>query len=359
MKIRDIRDEENSDNDHPALRVKDSVNFGKVRSWLLRCECLQHPRVEGLPVKLRLIDVRRRCLVLHVPQNARYVALSYTWGKLQRNFLRALTSNVGGLTVQGSISPEDHLLPRTIRDAMVVVHNIGGQYLWVDSLCILQNDENDKAEQIDAMASIYVSAAFTIVAAAGHDADAGLPGVLETPREKGQHSEAVQGLRLVNQLRSAREVLDASWWNSRGWTYQERVLSKSMLIFSASQVYFKCPHQLTCEDIVSNGGFYEPNHPDSVSFMSDSVSFYNYQLAVANYTTRNLSSDFDGLRAFLGVADLLGSLLCSGFVFGLPESYFDMALLWHPKSDLRRRVNEGSNEPLFPSWAWAGWSGQI
>jgi len=54
---------------------------------------------------------------------------------------------------------------------------MGERYLWVDALCIIQDDSMDKEWQIARMGSIYSSAVFTIVAACGVDADAGLPGV--------------------------------------------------------------------------------------------------------------------------------------------------------------------------------------
>jgi hypothetical protein len=69
-------------------------------------------------------------------------------------------------------------IPRTILDAMRLVESLGERYLWVDSLCIIQDDEVFKYEEVNDMASIYVNACVTIVAARGKDSNFGLRGVL-------------------------------------------------------------------------------------------------------------------------------------------------------------------------------------
>lgn len=68
-------------------------------------------------------------------------------------------------------------IPRPANDAMILCKEMGERYLWVDALCIIQDDSMDKEWQIARIGSIYSSAVFTIVAACGVDADAGLPGV--------------------------------------------------------------------------------------------------------------------------------------------------------------------------------------
>lgn len=74
-------------------------------------------------------------------------------------------------------------LPQTVRDAMQLCLDLGERYLWVNSLCITQDDPITQKQQIDIMDSIYASATLTIVAAAGDHADSGLPGISKWSRE--------------------------------------------------------------------------------------------------------------------------------------------------------------------------------
>jgi hypothetical protein len=123
---------------------------------------------------MRVIDVQRKCLVDYdLIWMGSYIALSYVWGS--RPFLTLNKANEAELRNEGSLSQE--LLPDTIADAITVVDSMGEQYLWVDSLCILQDDDSDKKRMINRMGTIYRDADMTIVGLCGEDAYAGLPGV--------------------------------------------------------------------------------------------------------------------------------------------------------------------------------------
>jgi len=354
MTIRDIYDQETPESKFPSQRVPNWVQISRIRSWLDRCDCSIHdPARNDLP-GMRLIDVVNNRLDCKPPANSRYVALSYTWGRLQREILRLTRANLGDLVKMDAISSETASLPKTIRDVMTFVKAIGEQYVWVDSVCIIQDDENDQVAQFGVMDKIYESAILTVVAAAGEDADAGLPGIQPTRRVPQQHMEEIQGLQLVNCLSPLREILDTSCWNTRGWTYQERVFSKRMLVFTKAQVYLTCQHHTFSEDRSTDQGFLEPDKTDSVAMTPSNTSFYNYQMAVCNYSRRHLTFHDDVLNAFAGIMNSLRPSLASGFALGLPESHFDHALLWHPKGQVTRRLRAG-----FPSWTWAAWQGEI
>jgi hypothetical protein len=107
-------------------------------------------------------------------------------------------------------------IPRTIRDAMAVVRKLGIRYLWVDALCIIQDDPQDKAKEIHRMDSIYEGSTFTLVAASGSHADAGLSAV---SRRKGhQVVETIwPGVRMTA-IHSLTDVIDNLKYGTRGWT---------------------------------------------------------------------------------------------------------------------------------------------
>ena len=134
---------------------------------------------------------------------------------------------------------------------------LGERYLWVDSLCIIQDDEDDKAIQIAAMDQIYSSSVLTIAAASGDNADAGLPGMSAGPRTFQRHIDNVQGLYFANLPRRFDPAIDESVWNSRAWTLQEKVSSPRVLYFGAQRCFFTCHHSqvsfLESDDPIENG----------------------------------------------------------------------------------------------------------
>ncbi len=134
------------------------TDFGLLKEWLHLCDETHSVLNESdsalteLPNKFRVVDIQKRCLV-QVPKNCRYVALSYIWGDTA--MFRTLQDNKLELEKAGSLSWESKSLPRTIQDAIYLVEQIDERYIWIDSLCIIQDDEADKTDQISAMGSIY------------------------------------------------------------------------------------------------------------------------------------------------------------------------------------------------------------
>jgi hypothetical protein len=120
-----------------------------------------------------LVDVRRQCII-KVSNEHQYVSLSYVWGT--EDFLTSNCMNIQTLQVPGALSMESikSKIPTTIRDAMKLVHALGFQYLWVDALCIVQDDSAQKHQDIANMPGIYANAVLTIIACQGTGAHDGL-----------------------------------------------------------------------------------------------------------------------------------------------------------------------------------------
>lgn len=195
---------------------------------------------------IRLIDVQDH-RIIPATSAEKYVALSYVWGSTMTPSLTGDTfsqcSSIGGL--------KGLVIPRTIMDAIQLVKGIGMRYLWVDSLCIVQNDDTDKQQQLTIMDSIYNNAELLVVAATGSDANAGLPGIGSTPRRMWQRIETISGTQFTTAQPSLQQVLKRSVWNSRGWTFQEAILSRRALVFTESLVYWSCQVDTSREDINS------------------------------------------------------------------------------------------------------------
>jgi hypothetical protein len=348
------------------------ADIALLRKWLSTCEHnhldssmkqpQQHGLVQGNMPPLRLVDVVEQCVV-QTRWDTKYFVLSYVWGGTKQ--LQMTRSNQNDLAKKGSLMLEHNqrLLPQTIRDAIHLVHLLEHRYLWVDSLCIIQ-DASDKQEQILNMDQIYTQAALCIAAASGSDADAGLPRIRRKDEYRSmpqQCSATIRGMKLANSLPDLPNTVDQSVWSTRGWTYQERVLSKRILFIADRNVYFRCIHGgYFGEDMMHESQEVQGSRIDEsnqqIRGLMPTVNFELYQHAVEQYSSRNLSFDTDAINAFVGVLSYLKPKFLSDFMSGLPLTEIDTALLWMPSSfNTRRKSVQG--QALFPSWSWAGWSG--
>lgn len=212
---------------------QDKIDFRMVRKWIAMCEdghgqdCnksmmrehqLQHP-VDIIP-EFRLVDVIDNCLVRGTSVGrTKYVTLSYVWGRV--DVLRTLKSTVDRFEQRSGLKrPEVYeKIPWTIRDAMQVTRKIGLRYLWVDSLCIVQDDDSGKKEEaIRKMDLVYGASFVTIIAATGNDANAGLPGVRPGTRNFRQPIEQITpGFRLAFKPRHHDYISSAPYY-TRSWT---------------------------------------------------------------------------------------------------------------------------------------------
>jgi hypothetical protein len=355
----------------PGRRVSQMASISQMASWITSCNnALKSDVVEENRYKIStyLIDVNLNCLVGPV-RDTPYVALSYVWGSVPQ--LMCTTETLLGLQRESSLSIDNDKIPRTIRDAMLLCKQLQYRYLWVDSLCIVQ-DSPRKHELIRQMNKIYHDAEFSIIAAAGLDAGAGLPGLSTTERAVRQKTVETQGLTLASTLPSFDSAVNSSTWNCRSWTLQERILSQKKLIFSHEQIYFECEHGRMTEDFCADTHDYkvELHKPwqDDIRYTIKLPGKSNLDIycdMVKEYTKRSLSYEEDIIAAFEGISNELSEHLFCGnpFLLGIPLPVLDIGLLWQPASKLRRRRKgqfsaEGQVDYLFASWSWAGWIGK-
>lgn len=148
---------------------------------------------------LMLIDCARR-RVVKATAEAYYLALSYVWGDQ-----RPPSVPFGSMLLS---------LPQTIEYAITVTTKLGFHYLWVDAYCINQDSVNDVSIQIRHMDLVYQRAQATIIAAAGSNADFGLPEV-SSPRQKHQVCTTVNGVHLASLRTDPWQLVHTSVWNSR------------------------------------------------------------------------------------------------------------------------------------------------
>lgn len=380
---------------HPPLRFgqiieQQKINLSIGAVWLRECEqqhrtgCSEHgwSVVMQKPSFLRLIDVWDNCIVeVAEPKECRYVALSYVWGGAQQ--LQLQRYNQAELMSRNGLNLYRWAISQTILDAMTVVQGIDQRYLWVDCLCILQDDDDpEKREQIKNMDQIYGSAILTIVAADATNANVGLEGVREGSRSVMQLAEELrQGFHIMAPT-AVPQQLDKSPWNMRAWTMQERLLSRRLLIFTQGQVIWYCRGRVMFEDMTAEDkgrGAYTPLRwlalkpqylglstragyvdgsievtREHITRLVRSGTFTEYARLVEEYSHRQITYSQDVLNALTGLLNIFKSCFKCSVRKGLPEILLDVAILWRPSERLTSRASKG-----LPSWSWAGWIGGV
>ncbi len=355
---------------------QDKIDVDVLRQWIAKYDSVrsQLPEKESssrimksIP-SFRLIDVVEQRVVERSIE-IRFLALSYVWGGRQK--FQSTKANQHLLKQQGSL--RDAELPQTIQDAIDLVREIGEHYLWVDSLCIVQDDDDHKMIQIRSMDQIYNNAVAIIVCATGENADAGLVGFRAFSRKWTQYTAAIQGLIVANYAEhtdSLEEMYDSKW-RSRAWTFQEEMLATRQLTFTSNEVRFESVEGEFSEQ------FHDPQ-PEVPHFkqgdetdtgdrrrsqlerrFSSGPAFENYASLISDYSAREMSHSTDGLNAVTGVLTYLEPRFPGGFIFGLPCAYLNTALIWEPFGPVKRRRHPTSRAPIFPSWSWAGWECKV
>ncbi|KAI1354003.1 heterokaryon incompatibility protein-domain-containing protein [Xylaria sp. FL0043] len=353
----------------PRLFDPQQCDPSMIREWLNHCNCFHGDRClkpQAWPpqydITHNFIDTELECVVTP-KEKVPFVALSYVWGTVET--LQALESNIDRLKLPGSLSlSSSQVVPQTIRDAMRLCALTGHRYLWVDRVCIIQDNHTIKHQYLQAMAWIYAAAEFTIVAADGIDANHGLSGLSQGLEERRKHLVPFPSKSLIRgSLWTVGDSLSSGTvWSSRAWTFQEHVFSRRLLYVNKF-VNWVCASarwtealSLSPELILSKKE--DHSSADGKLFVIDWPSLRYYASMVEQYNVRNLTYDWDVANAFGGLLSQMCMGFSAGFYGGVPEFYFTICLLWQPRKGLRPRFNQHDTR-FLPTWSWLGWSGAL
>ncbi|KAM0188824.1 hypothetical protein ACHAPA_000404 [Fusarium lateritium] len=357
------------------------VKFDLIKEWIFICtrdhgdKCNKTVGdVEPISPRL-LINVVQGCIVECKEESPRFISLSYTWGK-SKNF-KLVKSNIEQLQRKGALNSDYIIaqLPRTILDAIELTKALGETWLWVDSLCVVQDDDERLTYQLSTMHRIYATSFLTIVAADGKDAEYGLRGLagISSRRDVNQNvlplsrgeSVASMGLSCVSQGPPGLN------YHQRMWTAQEYDFSKRRLLFQDGQIKWDCNCALWTEVHL-----YDPElDKDRLTLGSGSgyigrgthlrlPSLSTLSRLIKVFNDKSLKFEEDVTSAFAGYNTYLNTIFPAGLVYGHPQIFFDVSLCWRSYSDLRRRkVSETYTGDTvhngLPTWSWMGWQGAI
>jgi hypothetical protein len=324
-------------------------------------DCVPKPR-RHIP-HFRLANVKKRCVALAQDQDE-YAALSYVWGRAKRLLLTL--ENLKQLSTPGALSSDKKEVPQTFRDALDVAERLNIAFLWIDAVCVVQDNEDQLVDHMNSMDSIYSSAILTIVSDTD-SADSGIPGI-SIPRGPPQVTLKHGAKTYISAKRTFGDALRDSCWESRAWCLQEKVFSRRLLVFTASQAFCHCTSTTWFEDTImelrehnyglisiserASPSFKGLRQPGHTAYGAHQNGFgRNFWSLIETYTQRQLSFESDSIRAFGGILKSMEPKYGHAY-WGVPKYYFARGITW---SQSQHKL--GYRRPQFPSWSWAGWRG--
>ena len=272
-----------------------------------------------------------------------YATLSHCWGKA-----RIHTTTIARLA-QHLQSISLSALPRTFKDAISITRRLGLRFLWIDSLCIVQDDEMDWFREAAAMASVYGNSYITLMASRSSSSGESFleprwrPVVIKEETNKYGHKLS---FHLVNSRFHENSIHRATNnvrhpLHKRAWVLQERSLSRRKLLFCEDQVFWECKQLATSED-----GQMAEKMVEKTSFTLD-----EWYETVERYTACDITYDKDVLPALAGIARRFAQTNGFSYCAGIWLDRLIDCLLWYPHNVYgKKRKREVYVAPTF-SWA--------
>ncbi|KAK4462916.1 heterokaryon incompatibility protein-domain-containing protein, partial [Cladorrhinum samala] len=263
----------------------------------------------------------------------RYAALSYCWGspddakkqcKTELHSLRAWRD--GGIP--------DRCLSPVVRDAVALTRSLDVRYLWVDALCIIQDDVDDWQRESPLMGPVYSNAHFTIMLLNSSTCQQGFL----TRRSSGDEALLPSGQAASG---GPNDKLVADWsaaaWSGRGWTFQEEKLSTRHVYVGPSRMYFACNSGVVAEDGPERGRVKEKSvlhmlkkaseSPASERGIRSLMRFWEVNM-VRQFSNREFTRPQDKLQAIASVAKCIGDHTGYDYAAGLWVPRMHIELAW-------------------------------
>lgn len=320
--------------------------------------------------RLRLVD--RKDIIADPAIRPQYCALSYCWGPSEDAVYQTKTTRKNIERNLESMDFDD--LSPVLKDAVTTARSLSIPYLWVDALCILQDDMSDWQMQCSQMNDIYGGACVTFIAASSRTCREAFLNPnrlgLQIPYRSARRPDisgyftiyfthAFNGIRsfinksLINDLHID---LTFSQWARRGWTFQEDAMAGARIIYGNAGVYFAQETQVVSKH--GAAGFFKPKVATSLQSKSELHGAWEHVvLRYANFTNASFTNPRDVLPALSGLARLFGNILQEKYVAGHWVDRLHLSLMWGYISDAARpslndiTERQSQRTYLIPTWS--------
>ena len=304
---------------------------------------------------------------------APYTALSHCWGSVAAVDMITTTANLKDRMRSIPMAT----LPKTFADALLLTRELGHGYIWIDSLCIVQDNAEDWARESARMAEVYQNAVLTISADGAADGSKGLFQTIQIPdsREISLPSQSPTGSGLIyareTTLQPGRDHVhviaqkDSEPLRKRGWALQEWLLSDRIVHFIRGELLWECKERQFCQCQVISQSSTEWEGQDSryisreyyhkKGHMDRGEGCLDWSKVVHDYTRRQLTLQVDRLPALSGLAAFNRSNAADDYIAGLWKSDMPGELLW----SIGSVDSERYKDYYGPSWSWAAINGVV
>ncbi|KAJ8133015.1 hypothetical protein O1611_g608 [Lasiodiplodia mahajangana] len=373
---------------HPInARPASDESIQLFRSWLETCSVKHNCGIQNLPPSLPAFLLAIGKEHVHLMDTAgrpkaRYAALSYCWGNKGQN---TLLSSKNKQQLLNSIALEQ--LDTTIQEAIHITRQIGFQYLWIDSLCIPQDDEEMKSSEIARMGEVYRNATLTLIPSRA----TGVKESFLSNREIAGSSQPNLIFQLPHFDNSSpvqdqtiilipRETIDYEMgeytmeeWSKRAWTFQEGIVSPRHLRFGLRQTRWTCRHAET--QYMDNDGWISTDYEEASDLIVDArvrnqasqiinQDKKDYQpeqvrslwnRIVGEYSHLRIKYQYDRLPAIASIAKGFARAFDDDYFCGLWKADLHQQLLWWREVDDDDKDVDRSEDAsgFHPSWSWA------
>ncbi|KAI1374224.1 HET-domain-containing protein [Hypoxylon crocopeplum] len=326
--------------------------FWSIESWIQVC-LMEHDGCSRLSQSpyfpKRVLDVTRGRVVLREELDGiHYACLSHCWGPTQSP-IKTLTTTIAEFKNEIPWS----MLSKTFQDAVDICRRLHIDYLWIDSLCIIQDSKEDWREQSLLMADIYENAYLTIAATKSRDGSGGCYAM--TDRESVDCYPTMEGsIYIRKKIPEFETFYRGDHWPllTRAWVYQEMRLSPRVLHFGSQEVIWQCR---TCRR--SESGNNDSDAPTTLTdlrgkeYLPSSVVL-NWYSTIYEYSHLSLTFEKDRFAALAAVTQREARLRGPNdiFLLGLWKHNLRQDLLWRtsPHQKARRPSTWKA-----PTWSWA------
>jgi len=361
-----------------------------MRQLLEHCTSTCHPDTPFSFIPTRLIDIGADASAVSrlVPssgiehtQQKKYAALSYCWGNAKDAELQFKTEKAS--LEDRYVGLPNELMTSTTKDAIALARAIGIRYLWIDALCIIQDDKVDWSHESSQMSLVYRHAFVTLCSLNSdscHESFLNRAPMVKIPFQS-TIRESINGSYLIR-LRPKtmgdigdrrRYTWDSNFskWDKRCWTFQEKKMSTRLLFFGNQNVHFSCGRSDWTE-----GDEAPTVKPKSWLGVSDMIARFKdkyissrelyayWDWLLRQYGHRSVTFDKDRLPAIAGLARMLGDVLQDQYLAGIWKGDLQCGLIWESIRDhdsLSRSLeahilNIRERNYVAPSWSWASCS---